>query len=130
MHKTFHSSRLFVTTIFILSTLINSFNSSPVVFGQGNVIIKVKNKGWYVADMSVVVRDKSTTLETYYSKHIWSPNDEIIVVPQDFTKVNVLLQVNAIGGIRIFSLDIKKNYACFHVWGTLFFPAWTEMPCW
>lgn len=42
----------------------------------------------------------------------------------------VYLTIDAVLGVRVFSLRIASNPDCFHLWGTTLIPQWSRMNCW
>lgn len=98
-------------------------------------MVKVLNKGWYVADLTLnyEVQNGLTKVPAQQKKRIAINQDHVFYLP---TSVNydstggAVLIVNAIWGKQVVATRIRSDPDCFHVWGTTLIPFWTRMPCW
>ena len=89
----------------------------------------MKNKGWFVAEAELTIRDGVTGNELQRTSHnIWSPFFAHFY--SNHKNVTYHLEVAAAAGKNIVSFDFQNPTRCFVVYGTTLFPAWNEFECW
>ena len=94
-------------------------------------MIKILNKGWFVAKMTLIYRREFSNGEiTKLGDSIAIGKDYTFKMPYDTDLSSTFFVVHAVGGVRVFNLKIEKKQDCFHVWGTTLIPQYSRMPCW
>ena len=97
-----------------------------------NRVIKISNKGWFVANFKLSyesIDNKSITQQSSIivgQSHTFNITEEIDMSAEK----PIRLVGQAVAGLMILNITIEENPACFHVWGTSIFPSWSNMPCW
>lgn len=94
-------------------------------------MIKILNKGWYVAKLTLFYKRALSNGDFYkQTGSITMGQDYAFYMPYDAQLSSTIVVAHAIAGVRIMSVKVESNPACFHVWGTTLFPVWSKMPCW
>ncbi|CAF0767301.1 unnamed protein product [Brachionus calyciflorus] len=99
---------------------------------MADIIVKIKNKGFYVAKLSLFYRRVQKSYGQVYKQtgSITIGQDYAFYMPYDTDLTSTLLVVHAVAGKRVMTVKIDNSLTCFHTWGTTLFPAWSPMPCW
>ena len=97
-------------------------------------MIKVFNKGWYVAEMSLTY-----PIQVGIRKEI-ATQTASINLGQEFTfrlpysvdyeyQIGTFLTIKAVAGVQVLNIKITSTPVCIHIWGVTFITRWTFMKC-
>jgi len=97
-------------------------------------VIKILNKGWYLADIWVDYEQQSglTKFPVQQRGQIGLNGDYAFYVPRSVVlegELGIVFTAWAVAGVRIFSIRVPSTPLCVHTWGTTLFPAWTFIDC-
>ncbi len=95
------------------------------------MVIKIANKGWYLADLTLFYRrlDASARIEKRYAQ-IPVNQEHAFTMPYDVDLKSVILIADAFLGYNIMTVSIKTSPECFHLWGTTLNPVYSAVQCW
>jgi len=95
------------------------------------VIIKLLNKGWFLAKLTLYYKVDSSNGETLKQTVSIPINKEhIFKLPYDTDLKSTYLIAHAVAGKNIMIVQIKQRNECFHIWGTSLNSIYSSMPCW
>ena len=96
-----------------------------------DLVIKIRNKGWYVARLNLYYRRYSLPNQIIeQTGQILLGQDYAFYMPYDVDLSSTVLMAYAVGGVNIMHVNIITSPQCFHMWGTTLFPRWTPINCW
>ncbi|RNA43062.1 Cadherin-related tumor suppressor [Brachionus plicatilis] len=98
-------------------------------FVTKDLIVKVKNKGFYLAKTTLIFRQLTSKVFNRMNKVISMGQEHVFEMPADTDLSSSYLVVHAIAGTRVMTVKINSNPSCFHVWGTTLYPVWSYIDC-
>lgn len=95
------------------------------------MIIKLLNKGWYLAKLTIYYKVESSNGERE-RETVFIPihQEHVFRLPYDTDLKSTFLIAHAVAGKNIMNVQIKQRNECFHIWGTSLNSIYSSMPCW
>lgn len=105
--------------------------------GNGDKFVRVKNKGWYIANLKLTYQvqrqgSQGTKETVVQSGSITAGQDYGFKVPYGVvydSPFGCTLTVEAVAGVRVMSVRISSDPQCFDVWGGSLTPKWSSVNC-
>lgn len=93
------------------------------------MIVKVKNKGFFIAKTTLIYKKFSNEIFDRITKSIVIGQEHVFKISFNKDLSSLYLVVHAVAGVQIMAVKIHSNPSCFHVWGTTLNPYWTSVNC-
>lgn len=103
--------------------------------GPGDRIVKILNRGWYVASLQAYyeLQDNPYSRVGVQQRGSIAKNQDFAFYIPGTVDVNtgagIVISADAVLGVRIFSIRILSSPTCIHIWGTTLIPFWTYVDC-
>lgn len=90
-------------------------------------LVRIKNKGGYVANTTVTYTDNNGKSQTWSSGNLAMGNSKSTYVPAGSKNISIVAKTKT--GKTIFSHSSVQRDSCIDVYGTVIKPKWTFMNC-
>lgn len=113
--------------------MLTSFFSVKVQLNTDHVV-KILNKGWYVADVRVdyELQQNFVKFPIQQKASLTINQDYAFYIPRQVVlegELGIVFTADAVAGYRIFSIRVPATKTCVHVWGTTLNPKWSYVDC-
>lgn len=97
-------------------------------------VVKILNKGFYVADVRVdyELQQNFVKFPIQQKTSLVINQDYAFYIPRQVVlegELGIVFTADARAGYRIFSVRVPASKTCVHVWGTTLMPSWSYVDC-